>query len=93
LLSLYTANKILIIRLSSLGDILLTTPLIRSIKNKFPDLQVDFLLKDRYGDVLRYNPNIRNLFSIKPQEDAPIDEISSNDYDLIIDLQNNFRSK
>ncbi len=93
MLKLDTVNKILIIRLSSLGDILLTTPLIRSIKNKYPHLQVDFLLKDRYGDVLKYNPNIRNLFSINSEEDGSIDEISSNNYDLIIDLQNNFRSK
>ena len=93
MLKLDTVNKILIIRLSSLGDILLTTPLIRSIKNKFHDLQIDFLLKDRYSDVLKYNPHIRKLFNFKPKEDDSIEEISSNDYELIIDLQNNFRSK
>ena len=82
-------NKILIIRLSSLGDILLTTPLIRSIKKQYPKIIIDFLLKGQYQDALKHNKFISNLYLYEKDEN----KLKSNNYDLIIDLQNNFRSR
>lgn len=79
-------KKILIIRLSALGDILLTTPVIRSLKNKYPDSEIDFLLKREYSDTLKYNPYINNLLFFG-------DKYYQANYDLIIDLQNNHSSK
>jgi heptosyltransferase-2 len=94
-LNLSTAKKILIVRLSSLGDILLTTPLIRTLKNNFPHLEIDFLVRRKYKDLLFYNPYIKKLL-IYEREDRLNDklkkEINGNNYDLVIDLQNNFRS-
>ncbi|MCH8325533.1 MAG: glycosyltransferase family 9 protein [Bacteroidetes bacterium] len=89
-------NRILIIRLSSLGDILLTTPLIRSIKKKFPQITVDFLLKKQYQDALKYNKYISNLylFQIGKDEKQKLNtELRFNNYDIVIDLQNNLRSR
>lgn len=89
-------NKILIIRLSSLGDILLATPLIRSVKNQFPGLQVDFLLRQEYSDALINNPYLTNIFRYKRDKESNrkiSDELKKIKYDLIIDLQSNFRSK
>jgi len=89
-------NRILIIRLSSLGDILLTTPLIRSLKNQSPNLTVDFLLKTQYRDVLKRNPYITNLYlyeNLGKNNDSEGFELRKGNYDLIIDLQNNFRSR
>ena len=85
-------NKILIIRLSSLGDILLSTPLIRSIKEKFPHISVDYLLREEYSDVLIHNSYINNLLLFKRIKNNISDELMSDKYDLIIDLQNNIRS-
>lgn len=85
---LTNVKKLLIIRLSSLGDILLTSPLLRSIKANYPDINIDFVLKIQYGDALRYNPHIRNLFFY---EDGGIN--FNENYDLVIDLQKNIRSK
>jgi lipopolysaccharide heptosyltransferase II len=85
-------NEILIIRLSSLGDILLSTPLIRSIKKKFPHITIDYLLREEYKDVLINNPYINKLFLFKRNENSFSDELASDNYDLIIDLQNNIRS-
>jgi ADP-heptose:LPS heptosyltransferase len=56
-------KKILIIRLSSLGDILLTTPFIRSIKNQFPGIEIDFVLREQYYNVLKLNPYVNKVFS------------------------------
>jgi lipopolysaccharide heptosyltransferase II len=95
-LILGSAKKILIIRLSSLGDILLTTPLIRYIKHKNPDTEIDFVLRENYEDLLKLNQNVRKIY--KYNEAGYIiqditNSIISEEYDLIIDLQNNFRSR
>ena len=88
-------RKVLIIRLSSLGDIILTTPFIRTLKEKFPHLQIDFLIKPQYKDILVNNPYIHNIIYyeqdniLKKQLER---KLSEQNYELIIDLQNNFRS-
>jgi len=87
------AEKILVIRLSSLGDILLTTPVIRSLKIKYPHIKTDFLLKRQFVDVYKFNPHINRLIFYNTSEpDLTRDEIVNNNYDLILDLQNNLRS-
>ena len=86
-------KRLLIIRLSSLGDILLTTPLIRSIKNQFPQIKIDFILKEQYKDILFCNPYLFKTYSyIAGQNVSLFEELKNNNYDLIIDLQKNFRS-
>lgn len=94
-MNLSEIRKILIIRLSSLGDILLTTPLIRSLKEKYPSVEIDFLLRKEYADTLKYNQNISNLFSVPRnyQNKNFQKKIKKGNYDLIIDLQNNLRSR
>ncbi|MCX8105449.1 MAG: glycosyltransferase family 9 protein [Ignavibacterium album] len=89
-------NRILIIRLSSLGDILLTTPLIRAIKRENPAIQIDFLLRIEYRDLLIKNPNINELvlFSRNDFENLNlVKSLRNKNYELIIDLQNNLRSR
>lgn len=88
-------KKVLVIRLSSLGDLLLTTPFVRSLKNQFPHLVIDFVVKEAYKDILINNPHINKLYIFKrgEKEIAGLKGILSvNKYDLMIDLQNNFRS-
>lgn len=86
-------KRILIIRLSSLGDILLTTPLIRTLKKNCPQLEIDFLLKDEYYDLMKHNPHLNKIL-IYSQFEKMLSNIDfTNEYDLIIDLQNNFRSR
>lgn len=88
-------QKILVVRLSSLGDILLTTPLIRSLKKTNPKLEIHFLLREEYQDLLINNPNLSKLITIKreysPSKTKNI--LSQNKYEFVIDLQNNLRSR
>lgn len=88
-------SKILIIRLSSLGDVLLTTPLLRTLKSLYPHLQIDYIVRKEYESTLLFNPHISNLITIERDYDALKlrSKISENKYDLIIDLQNNLRSR
>jgi ADP-heptose:LPS heptosyltransferase len=92
LLNLKTANNVLIVRLSSLGDILLATPLLRSIKKQFTSINIDFLLREQYSDILKFNPYLRSLITLKDNYEELAAIIAQNKYDLIIDLQNNLRS-
>jgi heptosyltransferase-2 len=86
-------NKILIIRLSSLGDILLSTPVIRSLKRKFPNSQIDFVVKKKFKDALLYNPNISSVIIYEKEKAKQLKyDLRIANYDLVIDIQNNFRS-
>jgi len=89
-------KKILIIRLSSIGDILLTTPLIRSIKKINPEIQIDFLLKEESFELMQNNPNLTNIHKYTKQifeKQLLANALISNNYELVIDLQNNLRSR
>ena len=52
--------KFLIIRFSSIGDIVLTTPIIRCLKQQVPDAEVHFLTKESFHPVVEHNPNIED---------------------------------
>ena len=80
-------NKILVIRLSSIGDIVLTSPVLRSIKNQ-TNAKIDYLTKEKYVHVIKNNLYVQNVFTIK----NILDDFESKNYDLIIDLQKNFKS-
>ena len=88
-------NRLLIIRLSSLGDILLTTPLIRTIKQNYPSTEIDFVVREEYKDLLLLNPHLKHIYVYNNNKDVLKtlkNKICDNNYDLIIDLQNNLRS-
>ncbi len=89
-------KKLAVIRLSSLGDVLLTTPLIRSIKKKYPDIQIEFILKEQYKDLLLYNPYLSKLYLYKTDDYNYkilfLNELKKQYYDMVIDLQKNLRS-
>ncbi|TSA25592.1 MAG: glycosyltransferase family 9 protein [Ignavibacteriales bacterium] len=88
-----TKYKILIIRLSSLGDILLTTPVVRAINKEYPNSQIDYVVKKQYSSSLQYNPFISSLYLYEKEKVKSIkDQIHKKKYDMIIDLQNNLRS-
>ena len=83
--------KILIIRLSSFGDIVLTYPLINELNKAFPESQIDFLTKSQYKELVRLHPHVNNIISFNNES---LSEIRSNlnEYDIIIDLHKNIRS-
>jgi lipopolysaccharide heptosyltransferase II len=94
-LNLSKLKKVLIVRLSSLGDILLSTPLIRALKEKYPQIEIDFLLKERYKDTLVQNPYLTKIYKYPNTNELSelIEKLKAQNYDLILDLQNNFRSE
>ncbi len=94
-MNLENAKRILVIRFSSLGDILLTTPFLRILHKKYPLAKIDFLIKKSFVDAVKHNPNVSNVFSWQLDEELKtlIAELKLGNYDFVIDLQNNFKSK
>ncbi len=87
-------KKILIIRLSSLGDVLLTTPVLRALKQKYRTSEIHFLVKPQFADAVRFNPNVSMIHEYDPKKTDEIKHfVESEHFDLIVDLQNNLRSR
>lgn len=84
--------KILIIRFSSIGDIVLTTPVIRCIKQQVKDAEVHFLLKKSFEPVLENNPFIDKKHFYEDDWRKIISDLKKESFDVVIDLQKNFRS-
>ena len=86
-------KKILIIRFSSIGDIVLTTPVIRCLKNKYPDSEIHFLTKYSFKSVVESNPYIKRVWTIQKDVKEVISELEKVSFDHIVDLHKNIRSK
>src|SRR5580693_8884452 len=84
--------KFLIMRFSSIGDIVLTTPVIRAVKKQVQDAQVHFLTKKSFQAVTRCNPFIDKFFYYDDNLDELIKSLREERYDFIIDLHKNLRS-
>ena len=84
--------KILIIRFSSIGDIVLTTPVIRCIKQQIKDVEVHFLCKTSFRSILQSNPYIDKIHSIDKNISEVISQLKSENFSFIVDLHNNLRS-
>ena len=85
-------KKILIIRFSSIGDIVLASPVFRCVKKQLPDAQVHFLTKLSYKIVTAANPFIDKFFYYENNMEELIVRLKAENYDHVIDLHNNIRS-
>ena len=89
-------RNILVIRLSSIGDILLTTPALRALKRWDPHREVHFLLKSEYEELVRENPNVDRVIPWDPSGGLPgligLARRLRGGYDLVIDLHRSLRS-
>ncbi len=84
--------KFLVIRFSSIGDIVLTTHVIRGLKQQVEDAEVHYLTKPGFSNILEANPYIDKIHILDGYYDALIRQLKEENFDYIIDLQNNLRS-
>ena len=86
--------KILIIRFSSIGDIVLTTPIVRCLKEQLDgEVELHYLTKQQYKTVVEHNPHLSKIHTIDKSTNEVVDELISEQFDYIIDLHKNLRSK
>jgi len=81
------AQRFLLIRLSSMGDIVLTTPLLRALRQSYPQAEIHYLTRPAYAPLLQHNPHLTALHLWPPTP-----EILRSYWDGVIDLQKNLRT-
>ena len=84
--------RFLILRFSSIGDIVLTTPVVRCLKNQVSGAEVHFLTKPQFAGILAGNPYLDNVLTLKPDLKETIQEIKQGEYDYLVDLHHNLRT-
>ncbi len=84
-------KKVLIIRFSSIGDIILTTPVIRCIKKQL-DCEVHFCTKENYKNIVANNPYVDKVHVLKNSISDLTEELQKEKFDYIIDLHKNLRT-
>jgi heptosyltransferase-2 len=84
--------KFLIIRFSSIGDIVLTTPVIRCLRKKFPEAEIHFLTKQNFRAIVDNNPYINKVHVLGDSFDIMMHELITEEYDYVIDLHHNLRT-
>lgn len=85
--------KILIVRFSSIGDIVLTTPVIRALKEADDSHEIHYLTKKSFSSIIEDNPFVDKLHLIEKSIDELIEPLKVEKFDLIVDLHNNLRTR
>ena len=86
-------TKVLIIRFSSIGDIVLTTPVVRNLfRQMYEGAEIHFLTKNRFKSILEPNPYVAKVYGIDKSTNEVIDNLKKEKYDYVIDLHVNLRS-
>lgn len=92
--------KILVIRMSSIGDVILTTPVLKAFKERYPESEIDFLVLEQFKDAISGVKYIDNVITFNKAKNDGLknilkfaDNLKENNYDYIFDLHSKFRSK
>ncbi|MEI9917875.1 MAG: glycosyltransferase family 9 protein [Bacteroidota bacterium] len=85
--------KVLLLRFSSIGDIVLTTPVIRTVKTQVDNAEVHFATKINYKTILESNPYVDKVHYLGDDLRTLINELRNEKFDFIIDLHNNLRTR
>lgn len=90
-------SRILIIRLSSIGDIVLSSSFIRQVRKTYPAAHIDYLVKKEFAELVQYNPNLDNILLLDPVQGlrglkALRKQLHAVGYDYVFDIHNNYRS-
>ena len=93
-----TPDKILVLRFSSIGDIVLSTPLLRVLRARFPKSQIDYVTRKEYAELVRSNQNINYTYEFDVAEGfaglrSLRKRIQQENYDLIVDIHGSLRSR
>ena len=98
-------RKILLIKLSAVGDVVHTIPVLNALRRRYPSAQIDWLVTPAIAELLRHNPAISNVIEFarddwsKPWTLTPFvnygrlaAKLRANAYDLVVDMHGQFRT-
>ena len=85
------------LRLSSLGDVILTLPVVRALARAYPNARIHYWTKEEYAEVVRHDPAIAHVRALERDARRLEDLVSMaaelEDADLIVDLHGNTRTR
>ncbi|HEV2355963.1 MAG TPA: glycosyltransferase family 9 protein [Puia sp.] len=84
--------KFLIIRFSSIGDIVLTTPVVRCLKKQVATAEVHYLTKASFTPILEANPYIDRIHCLHDDWQSMVGTLREEDFDYVVDLHHNLRT-
>ena len=84
--------RVLILRFSSIGDIVLTTPVVRTLKTQLEDARIHYATKSQYKELLEANPYIDKIHLLEDNISQLIHELKQEKFDYVIDLHHNLRT-
>lgn len=85
-------KKLLVIRFSSIGDIVLTTPVIRCLKQQLAGFEIHYCTKKQYAGILTANPYVDKVHQLEGQLSELIKHLHAENFDFVIDLHHSLRS-
>ena len=86
-------QRILIIRFSSIGDIVLTSPVVRVLRKKYPDADIRFVTKKQFSELVLPNPFLDGVFCLEDGLKTLAAELKAFKPDLVVDLHHNLRTR
>lgn len=84
--------KILIVRFSSIGDIVLTSSVVRALKQQIPNVELHYITKKQFAPILIDNPHIQKVYSIEKSIEEVLGSLQNEKYDWLVDLHHNLRT-
>ena len=88
-------TEILVVRLSSIGGVLLTTPLLRALRTRHPEARLIVLTDERYAPLLKHNANVDQIAGVGPNASlwAWARSLRQHEFSYLLDLEGNARSR
>ncbi len=89
-------KKILVVRFSSIGDVIITTPILKSLRGRYPEAQIDYLTKHQFVCLIQHNPDLDHAIGYNPAVmslKSLKKQLQAEGYDLLIDLHNSLRTR
>ncbi len=84
--------KILVLRFSSIGDIVLTSPVLRCLKQQVKDVEIHVATKSAFADLVRFNPNVSKVHELGDDISELIQRLKAERFDEVVDLHHNLRT-
>lgn len=84
--------KILVLRFSSIGDIVLTTPVLRNLKKSLKNVELHYLTKSSFQALLKHNPYVDKLWHFNKELDEVLPQLMNEKFDYVVDLHKNVRT-
>ncbi len=84
--------KLLVLRFSSIGDIVLTSPVLRCVKQQVPHVELHFATKSAFADLVRYSPYVDKVHELGDDPRGVMHALKAGSFDQVIDLHHNLRT-